>query len=88
MQQCFPRAVAIVLAAGCVAVPSWVGNAVFAQETFTRTQLLEQGEQLLAQQQYRRAIGVFEDAARLSDTACAECFLGLSRTYVAWGKAG
>ncbi len=88
MQQCFPRALAIVLAAGCLAVPSWVGNAAEAQDGQTRAQLLEQGEQLLAQQQYRRAVAVFEDAARLSDTPCPECFLGLSRTYVAWGKAG
>ena len=87
MQQCFSRAVSIVLAAGCLAVPWWVGDAARAQDT-TRPQLLAQGDQLLAQGQYRRAISVFEDATRLSDTACAECFLGLSRTYVAWGKAG
>jgi TonB family protein len=89
MQQCFSRAVSIVLAAGCLAVPYWVGDAARAQDAPTRAQLLEQGDQLLAQQQYRRAVGAFEDAARLStDAGCAECFLGLSRTYVAWGKAG
>ena len=91
MQQGFKRVVSIALAAGSLAASSWIGSAARAQEPppATRAQLLEQGEQLLAQQQYRRAITAFEDANRLSDAAgCAECFLGLSRTYVAWGKAG
>lgn len=88
MQQCFSRAVSIVLAAGCLAVPLWVGDSARAQDAATRPQLLAQGDQLLSQQQYRRAVAVFEDAGRLSDSPCAECFLGLSRTYVAWGKAG
>src|SRR4051812_20542519 len=93
MQQGFKRAVSIALAAGSLAVPLWVGSAARAQEPApsgpTRAQLLEQGDQLLAQQQYRRAITPLEEATRQSDASgCAECFLGLSRTYVAWGKAG
>jgi TonB family protein len=88
MQQCFSRAVSIALAAGCLAVPLWVGDAARAQDAPTRAQLLAQGEQLLSQQQYRRAVAAFEDAGRLADSPCAECFLGLSRAYVAWGKAG
>jgi TonB family protein len=91
MQHRFSRAISIALAALSLAVPLAGGRGAGAQEAppagATRAQLLEQGEQLLAQQQYRRAIGVFEDANRLSESGCAECFLGLSRTYVAWGKA-
>ncbi len=88
MQPCFSRAASIALAAACLAVPVWLGDTAQAQDALTRPQLLEQGEQLLAQQQYRRAVAAFEEAGRLSDTGCVECFLGLSRTYVAWGKAG
>jgi TonB family protein len=91
MQLCFSRAASLVLTiAGiaCLAVPVWLGNPAHAQDALTRPQLLEQGEQLLSQGQYRRAVAAFEEAGRLSDTGCAECFLGLSRTYVAWGKAG
>ena len=59
--QCFSRAVSIALAAGCLAVLTWAGDAR-AQDTLTRAQLLEQGELLLAQQQYRRAVTVIRSA--------------------------
>jgi TonB family protein len=88
MQPCFSRVASIALAAACLAVPVWLGDTAHAQDALTRAQLLAQGEQLLSQQQYRRAVAAFEEAGRLSDTGCVECFLGLSRTYVAWGKAG
>jgi TonB family protein len=82
MQSFFSRAAWIALALACLALPAR------AQDALTRAQLLEQGEQLLSQQQYRRAVAAFEEAGRLSDAGCSECFLGLSRTYVAWGKPG
>jgi len=87
MQQGFLRVSSTALFS-CVLTVLLVEGIASAQDAPTRAQLLEQGEQLLAQQQYRRAIAAFEDAGRLSESGCAECFLGLARTYFAWGKPG
>jgi TonB family protein len=87
MQHRFSR-VFVVLVAGSLSLVLWMGSVAMAQDTPTRAQLLAQGDQLLGQQQYRRAVTSFEDASRVGESGCAECFLGLSRTYVAWGKAG
>jgi TonB family protein len=88
MQPYSARAVSLVLAIGSLALAAAPGRPLRAQDAPNRAQLLAEGEQLLGQQQYRRAISSFEDANRLGDTPCAECFLALSRTYVAWNKAG
>jgi TonB family protein len=48
--------------------------------------LLENGEALLSQREYRRAITSFEQANRIYEGRCAECLLKLARVYTAWER--
>jgi protein TonB len=61
-------------------------SAQTAGQEAAATALLEAGDQAIAQQEYRRAVSSFEQANRVYDDRCAECFIGLARTYTAWQR--
>lgn len=62
------------------------GAQVSASQETGATALLENGEALLSQREFRRAITAFEQANRIYDGRCVECLLKLARTYTAWDR--
>lgn len=87
---CSPRICRLLLLTGLVlsfadSRPAAAQTVSASQETGA-TALLENGEALLSQREYRRAVTAFEQANRIYDGRCVECLLRLARTYTAWER--
>ncbi|HXO21348.1 MAG TPA: hypothetical protein VOA87_15660, partial [Thermoanaerobaculia bacterium] len=62
MQPPLVRVLPVVAVAGLLAVAASLPVAAQAEPSASRADLLQQGEQLLGQKQYRRALAAFEEA--------------------------
>jgi TonB family protein len=87
---CSPRICRLLLLTGLVlslsgSRPADAQTVSASQETGA-TALLDNGEALLSQREYRRAITFFEQANRIYDGRCVECLLKLARAYTAWDR--
>lgn len=73
------RLALLLLAASVLLIPA---AAAFADETLPPYQAkLDEGKDLLEQQQYKEAVKAFREADKLAKGSCADCNLGLARAF-------